>query len=268
MIAIIYEGAKTEPSIFRNIINNFFDNKAMEIPVDAAYGGNIHDLANALKNDLDLDIISVVKERIKNSNQVNKYSDFLSKSKDDFSEIYLFFDCDPHHMYKGNPNPMLCLERNLTHISELLELFDNETENGKLYINYPMAEALKDIQQSNICYHNCVEDIENLTNYKSKIGKRARSFCDVRRYTYQDWGYFARHAISKANCLVKGRYVIPEYEMLKLLSQSSIFDKQEEFILQERKIYILSSFSLFLLEYFGKKCWAKDGLLNISNAED
>lgn len=28
-------------------------------------------------------------------------------------------------------------------ISEMLDMFDNETENGKLYINYPMVEAIR-----------------------------------------------------------------------------------------------------------------------------
>ena len=29
-------------------------------------------------------------------------------------------------------------------VDQMLESFDNETENGKLYISYPMVEALRD----------------------------------------------------------------------------------------------------------------------------
>ena len=77
MIAIIYEGVKTEPIILKNIIRNFFSNEVVDIPIGAAYGGNIHDLANILKNGEELDIISVVKEKIKRSASKSKYKDFI-----------------------------------------------------------------------------------------------------------------------------------------------------------------------------------------------
>ena len=53
----------------------------------------------------------------------------------DVSEIFLFFDYDFQES-------RLTLEENNRHIGEMLEYFDDETGNGKLYINYPMVESV------------------------------------------------------------------------------------------------------------------------------
>lgn len=268
MIAIIYEGVKIEPIILKNIIRNFFSNEVVDIPIGAAYGGNIHDLANILKNGEELDIISVVKEKIKRSASKSKYKDFIDKSRDDFSEIYLFFDCDPQHMYNGNIDKNGCLDNNLNDIKTMFDIFNNETNNGKLYVNYPMVESLKDIQCPNDCCVRCFERIDNLTSYKSIVAKNSLFFQDIRKYDLKDWGYFSQHALCKANCLIYKEYKMPEPVKLKSFSQKSLLEKQREYILNQGKVYILSSFPLFLLEYFGVKCWGKGGLLCASKPKN
>lgn len=67
----------------------------------------------------------------------------------DISEIFLFFDYDFHES-------RLPLEENNKHLNEMLEYFNNETANGKLYINYPMIESIK--------YHKELPDTDFL-NY-------------------------------------------------------------------------------------------------------
>ena len=44
----------------------------------------------------------------------------------------------------------------------MLNKFDNETENGKLYISYPMVEALKHIKKDNLGINH------NILYYKVK----------------------------------------------------------------------------------------------------
>ncbi len=57
-------------------------------------------------------------------------------SKDQIAEIYLFFDYDKHASNSSDEK-----------IKKMLEVFDNETEKGKLYISYPMIEAIKHIRR-------------------------------------------------------------------------------------------------------------------------
>lgn len=49
----------------------------------------------------------------------------------------------------------------------MLESFNNETENGKLYISYPMVEALRDFE-AGVCGkgQECYVPIEKLSDYK------------------------------------------------------------------------------------------------------
>ena len=52
-----------------------------------------------------------------------------------YDTLYLFFDYDFQQSRKS-------LEENNQSVQCLLDYFNDETENGKLYINYPMSESL------------------------------------------------------------------------------------------------------------------------------
>ena len=83
-------------------------------------------------DDFDIDVIEVLRE---SNDEIKKQLTGLSR--DDFSEVYLFFDYDAHQTNLGKT-----VNEDVIH--QMLESFDNETENGKLYISYPMVEALRD----------------------------------------------------------------------------------------------------------------------------
>lgn len=49
----------------------------------------------------------------------------------------------------------------------MIDVFDNETENGKLYISYPMVEALRDIPVvGQDCFSRCCISINAGKSYK------------------------------------------------------------------------------------------------------
>lgn len=133
----IVEGEVREPAIINNIIRIFFahDNvKIITLPAEQ----NIYMLWKKLKEDeFNTDIIEVLKE---NSKRIRAQLDGLER--DDFSEVYLFFDYDGHqNNLKDNENDGNDV------LLQMLKNFSNETENGKLYISYPMAEALRDFEE-------------------------------------------------------------------------------------------------------------------------
>ena len=52
MIAIIYEGLKTEPQLFQNIAQQLIKGQNFtEIALEAAYGGNLFDFYNSIQLD-------------------------------------------------------------------------------------------------------------------------------------------------------------------------------------------------------------------------
>lgn len=120
-------------------------------------------LWNQLKSDnFETDVIEVVRE----SNGQSKNA-LKGLSRDDFSSVYLLFDYDPHHRNT---------ERNLAEdiVKQKIESFDNETENGKLYISYPMFEALRNFTDST-CGNgiDCYVPIDQITNYKLKTAEKS-----------------------------------------------------------------------------------------------
>lgn len=98
------------------------------------FGNNIYELYNELQSfEGDGDIVSILKERFQQHDD-SPFKDDIKSS--DFSEIYLIFDYDFQ-------NKNLTLEDMNSQIEEMLDLFNDETDNGRLYINYPMVEAIR-----------------------------------------------------------------------------------------------------------------------------
>lgn len=274
MIAIIYEGLKTEPQLFKNIAQQFFkDQNFTEIALEAAYGGNLFDFFKSISLDEDMDIISQIQDHINKNfseSQKKQFKNFLSKSRDDFQGVYLFFDFDLHHdLYNCQEKPPLTIEMlkvKLDILKTLLSYFNNETEHGKLYINYPMAESIKDLNSANSCTIRCTENIANFISYKNILNSTSQYFLNVRRYTFSTWSHFAKHAAQKANCIVNGEYKFPTYnEFINTLTQKNLFDRQEILALDDNQTFIINSIPLFLVEYFGEKCWLENGLLTYNN---
>ena len=132
--AFIVEGEAREPLIIDNISKVFFKHVNFKI-ITLPAGQNIYMLWKKLKeDDFDTDIIEVLREE---HEELKEQLEGISR--DDFSEVYLFFDYDGHQNNLSGEDDSDALE-------QMLVSFDNETENGKLYISYPMVEALRDFE--------------------------------------------------------------------------------------------------------------------------
>ena len=131
MILFVFEGEKREPALFKAIERLFFKDGQHIV---CSFGNNIYELYQRMTAlDDSGDIVSVLRETYADS-PGSPFSEDTRSS--DFSEIYLIFDYDFQ-------NRNISLEEMNSQIDEMLEMFDNETENGKLYINYPMVEAIR-----------------------------------------------------------------------------------------------------------------------------
>lgn len=156
-------------------------------------GQNIYMIWQKLKGDnFDTDIIEVLRE---NSPELEKM--LIDLSRDDFSEIFLFFD------YDGHQNNLPAEERLEDVLNEMLETFNNETENGKLYINYPMVEALRDFTPG-ICGNggDCYCRIEQFGDYKHISAYRG-IYTDFREYTFEVWRELVNVFVMRVSCLMR-----------------------------------------------------------------
>lgn len=242
IILLVFEGEKTEPSIFDNIQKVFF-NRSPGRRIYACFGANIYQLWQELKNDPDFDTIIKLQELAKNKDELSELN------RNNVGEIHLFFDFEGRILADNQ------IDKYCTIICEMLIIFNDEYEHGKLWISYPMAEALKHAHKDlEKCFNRCIMKNTNSSNYKKHIGTML-DYQDVRKYTYSDWQRLIFINIEKAYCLIALKYQLPEYHVIDgLISQIKIFKFQmDRFILPASSVVVLSSFPFFLLYYFGEE---------------
>lgn len=228
-ILFVFEGASTEVQIIENL-NKFFINE--NLTVHCVYGGEIYQIFKQIKNDDDLDTFNLLKER-SSENEIT----LAEYTRDDFAEIYLFFDYDGHSIIADDEK-----------LNELLSFFNEETEKGKLYISYPMVEALKHISDCSSFKDSKVECKKNI-KYKKVVSEEViKELMDFTKYNFESWNNVIIAHLSKMNYLCNNTYELPK----TLISQLEIFSKQlDKYIVPENKVSILSSFPPFIHDYYG-----------------
>lgn len=230
-ILFVFEGEVTEKRIW-NVLEGFYF-KGCDIPVVCAiYGGEIYSLFHKLKADPDLDLFSVLKARDKNSECLGPLS------RDEISEIYLFFDYDGHATAASDEK-----------ISEMLDLFCEETDKGKLYISYPMVEALRH-HNPDIDFRDVTAECKKKIGYKSVVHQTSSAaYRDVTSYSERQWAHVCSEHCRKLNGLMIDRFEFPE----EYFDQSSVFRMQlEKHIGPKSEVAVLSAFPIFFLDYYGR----------------
>ena len=91
-------------------------------------------------------------------------------------KIYLFFDYDGHDPIADDDN-----------LQEVLNFFNEETASGKIFISYPMIEALKHYSDSIDFQHLKVKAKEKI-HYKRVVNNEAKNeLKDFTIYTKEIW---------------------------------------------------------------------------------
>ena len=228
-ILMIFEGAKTEPNILENI-KKYFLNEKKEVVVKAIFGTTIYSLYQKFINfdDFDDDLDTFTLAQTMNSELENI-------SKDQIAEIYMFFDYDKQASNSSDEK-----------LLKMLEIFNNETEKGKLYISYPMIEAIKHLKKET-SFKDIIAKSEKA--YKSEVSFNCdEEFKNFSSYTKENWEYIVNQHSKKANYVVNDNFIFPT----SLISQNEIFEKQKEkYINISENVAVLGSFPIFLLDYYG-----------------
>ena len=254
MILFVFEGKRREPDIFKTLEFLFFP-KGQTIV--CSFGNSIYELYRKLeKLDGAGDIVSLLRD-INRDNPDSPFSPEVKSS--DFSEIFLFFDYDFQ-------NKNLTLAQMNQQVAEMLSLFDDETENGKLYINYPMIEAIRYTKElpDNHYYEYTVsrmvcrdKGFKDLAQQFSAYGSLDFIVLDFRREpgrrkcekVKQNWSLLEKQTVVKANYICTEKLSMPINK--ETISQIRIFEAQlSKYINPKTEVSILSAFPLFNYEYF------------------
>ncbi|MDE6058857.1 MAG: hypothetical protein K2G44_02330 [Clostridia bacterium] len=243
-ILAIVEGEDREYDVIDNIRNTFFSGKKPVFILTLSAKQNVYMLWNKLKNDdFETDLVEILKETDSDANRI-----LSAYSRDDFDEIYLFFDFDGHH------DNLKIEDRDKDVLSEMLQTFDNETELGKLYISYPMIEALRDYK-SGTCniVTECTLDFEQLTSYKHRSGTNNAN-TKISNYSIVEWKDILSSFSQRLSCLFKLDEVISYRNYKDSVTPYNIY-LQECHYTEQNKIFVLSGIPEFLLDYYSEKFW-------------
>lgn len=236
-ILLIVEGETTEVEVFNKIGTLFFDRKTKLIFYP--YKSNIYSLYQKIKEYDELtSTIEILKEIAPNK----KIRSILNIN---FPEIYLIFDFDPQEPAYSDRK-----------IKELTSLFDNETEFGKLYINYPMMESLRDHNNFDLInYLSRYVVLENLSSdrYKDFIKKNGYKK-NLDKMTIRHFKKLSKLNITKTNYILNNKKEMPDFnDYYRISNQMLILDKQISQKNSKNEIYVLNTCMMFIVDYFGEK---------------
>ena len=269
MILFVFEGM-VDKTYFESIKRLFFPEKSDTFV--CTYNSNIYSLYSKLKEHdvlnglLKVDTVSVLKEIL-----VEKDDETLKGIREDeVSEIYLFFDYD--FQEKGGT-----LEENNRKLCAMLEYFTDETDTGKLYINYPMVESLRytkelpddDYRTYTVTRQQCQEvrfkhQVHEFSFYGGNLEyiiltiKPADDETKVQEKidnAKMNWKHLVVMNVSKAHFICNDKNEVPDESD----SQREVFSNQLSKYVEtdECKVAILNAFPIFLFDYFGRKIISK-----------
>ena len=265
MILFVFEGKKSEPKLFEALKKLFFPQRAEQFV--CTYNSNIYSLYSHL---VQLDVFK--DENIESSGRTLSILNTILQKKGDntlanileaeISEIFLFFDYDFHES-------RLSLEENNKHLSEMLEYFNDETANGKLYINYPMIESIKyhkelpdaDFLNYIIPRNNC-KQFKNIAHefsyYKSLeyilVSHNPNESLEKQKQrlviAMENWKHLIDMNVFKANYICNSSVSYPNEK--SDIQQDLIFSNQlVKYVNTEGCcVAILNAFPLFIYDYF------------------
>ncbi|WP_345881179.1 hypothetical protein [Shewanella algae] len=224
-ILCVFEGETRETKYFKTLEGLYFSDSSILV---CCFGNDIYELYEELRDDEDLDIVEVLRE----SKDVPKNAQVLDEyNRDDFNQVFLFFDVECQDD-KFSPDRFL----------DVVGIFDEETERGKLFISYPMIEAIRDIPDYSTYIDHKVE-VKNCSGkvYKPLSAQGIQDFNDPRHKDQNNWNKLVKINVEKGNYICTGQkfdYSIPE--------QLDIAKSQMQSLSDTESLFVLSSYPLFI----------------------
>ena len=251
MILFVFEGEEREPNLYKTLERLYFPRKNDNIV--CSFGNNIYALyMEMLALDGDGDIVSVMKENLAERGEKT----LEGKRSSDFSEKYLFFDYDFQ-------NSQLSIDEINRRVSVMLDMFGEETESGKLYINYPMIESIRYVKELpderyveySVTREECLDFKRLASEFSHYDSLDFILFNDGERPSHEkymriadNWQILKEMNVKKANWLVTGLVSMPTEK--SIINQMAIFEAQRsKFVEPSDSVSILNSFPIFVYEY-------------------
>lgn len=227
-ILFVFEGAKTEKQVYDNL-KQYYLNEFEHITLIGVYCSNIYSLYQIVQKDPDLDLLLLLQEHPENQKLLS------GVSREDISEVFLFFDYDGHDT-----------NAKYEKLDQMLSYFNEETDAGKLYLSYPMVEAIKHLREDTDFKDVLVESCKT---YKNLVSKNCeRKYINITQLTKEHWVYIVSEHCKKLNHLVDDLFILPS----RHISQEEVLKQQKDkHITPNNQVAVLSAFPVFIVDYYG-----------------
>ena len=241
----IVEGEDRDYRFLQQMLRTFLKGKYEARVVALSAAQNIYMLYERLKDDdFETDLVELLRET-----DIGAREKLIGIRRQDISEIYLFFDYDIQEDNLPSGSRTLPGET----IENMLEVFNNETENGKLYISYPMVEALYDFQDDTCeAFTDCLYPMTELSNYKRMVGNKNPKA--NLHYQYLNWKDTINLFALRIKCLFQIDELDYDYYR-RMVDSFTVYQHQRTIKDTEGKVFVLSVFPEFLLDYFPRDFW-------------
>lgn len=157
-----------------------------------------------------------------------------------YDYIYMIFDFDPS------------IEQD--RLMMVMDHFDDATDKGKLYLNYPTADSFRHVVSGN--------DEEFMDRTAGEVGSRYKNVVDrsclpklrvIDRCGTEILKELIQMHLKKANYILNGDYVLPKAEELKKLKSTEILEAQ--YLAKELydEVYVLNTSVFNIAEMYPEK---------------
>jgi hypothetical protein len=222
-ILLIVEGAVAEEQLFKKLFKTYApDERFVIVP----YRTNIYQLYAAFEKykDDEFDLLLALKERTRDEIEKELLSDI-------YSHIVIVFDLDNQDSsYEANK------------IEELILRYDNTTEAGKLFLNYPMVEAFWAGDEDN--FDNQIVEVRKNKEFKKTYKDKWNAIDLISREALTD---NIRRQLAKAEKIINAANLncFPE--------QDRIFQVQAKSISEKNSVFTLCTCMDFMLDNYPDK---------------
>lgn len=236
-IMFICEGSNDEPKFIKRL----FDTCYKDSYTTYSYNTNIHILANHIETDYPdfddgfTDILGILKDYESNPEK----STILNQQ---YTDIFLIFDFDPQDHVT-----------NFKMIRRILEYYTDSTDQGKLFINYPMMQSYKHFQHlPDDNFKNVVVKVEECKKYKKQIGEIS-NYTNIETYDYITFISLAVHHLRKANYILQGIYDELTLEDYFNITSNLVYDKQISLLQKTNNVFVLNTCIFILIDFSPQK---------------
>ena len=227
---MLVEGARTDVKLMAKLLDMYGISDDHEL---VSYNTNIYELYGQMfaNGDPDsIDLLQLLKERETDETKKKLFDDR-------YSDILLVFDLDPQ-------DQLFSADR----IIEMAQYFNESTDKGKLYINYPMVESfyhMKSIPDADYMSYTASMDELRDASYKQRVNIENRN---------HDYSKFAVNR-EECNTVIK-QNIEKAYEIIGQTCDYSEVPYSDKVLIRQLKelgannrVYVLCTCGFYIVDY-------------------